>query len=202
MKKPRKASPSRKEEPVPLDLLCNMAWLLLSKDSGDGGEEMAWRRCCHKADTMIRGARETQRWEIAFREIEQEQSDRVSEREKTIFQLLTPQEQDERWVSYERGCQIITGLKKKQDAVRKFEVINTRTDISEQTTRQLRLKGFRLQVVAECQEIYESMDPETRKKFRKPYEKSGDHTRGAKEGRKKISETVKKSLAGLGGRIG
>lgn len=181
---PRKAKPSRREEPVPLDLLCNMAWLLLSKDSGDGGEEMAWRRCCHKADSMIRDARETQRWGTAFREIEQEESDRVSEREEAIFQSLTPQERDDRWVSYERGCQIITGLKKKQDAVRKFEAINARTDISEQTTKQLRLKGFYLRSVAKCQEIYESMDPETRKKFRKPYERSGAHTKEAREGRK------------------
>jgi hypothetical protein len=187
---PRKAKPSRIEEPVPLDLLCNMAWLLLSKDNGDGdgGEEMAWRRCCHKADTMIREAREAQRWEIAFREIEQEDGDRVSEREEVIFQLLTPQEQDERWVSFERGCQIITGLKKKQDAVKKFAAINAQTDISEQTTRQLRLKGFRLRLVAECQEIYESMPTEIRKKFRKPYEKSGEHTKEAKEGRKKIQK--------------
>lgn len=182
----RTRSSAKQFEPVPLDLLCNMAWRLLQKEAGEGDEETAWSHCLVKADKMIRSAKEMQNWTVAFNQSESEYQERVLLRRDEIVSTLTAHEQEELWVSYERGCQIITGLKKKQDAVRKFEAINSRTDISEQTTRQLRLKGFGLQLVAECQEIYESMDPETRKKFRKPYEKSGDHTRGAKEGRKKI----------------
>jgi hypothetical protein len=185
MKKPRKPTTPkhvpRQEEPLPLDLLCNMAWLLLPKDSGEGGDEMAWRRCLHKADDMIREAKEIQAWTIAFKTLEREEDERISKREDVIFQTLTPAEQEERWVSYERGCQIITGLKKKQDAVRKFEAINSRTDISEQRTTQLRLKGFPLRLVAKCQEMFESWGDEIRKTFRKTYEKSGRYKRGAKK---------------------
>lgn len=202
MKKPRKpTSPKhvpRQEEPLPLDLLCNMAWLLLPKDSGEGGDEMVWRRCLHKADDMIREAKEVQAWTIAFKTLEREEDERISKREDAIFQTLTPAEQEERWVSYERGCQIITGLKKKQDAVRKFEAINSQTDVSDfRTNRELRLKGFPLRLVAECREIFESWDSEIRKKFRKTYEKSGRYKRD----RKQNSGKVKKSLAGPRGKI-
>jgi hypothetical protein len=182
MKKPRTPTTRkhvpRQEEPLPLDLLCNMAWLLLAKDNGEGGDEMAWRRCLHKASNMIREAKEIEAWTAAFNRIEREEDDRVSTREDEIFPTLTAAEQEDGRVSYERGCQIITGLKKKQDAVRKFENINRQSDISERTTSQLRLAGFTLRKLAECKEIYSSMDPETRKIFRKPYEKSGRYKRG------------------------
>jgi len=197
MKTPRKPTTPkhvpRQEEPLPLDLLCNMAWLLLAKDDGEGGDEMAWRRCLHKADNMIREAKEVQAWMIMFKQLEREESDRVSKREDAIFQRLTPAEQEERWVAYERGCQIITGLKKKQDAVRKFEVINAHTDISERRTSQLRLAGFPLRLVAECQEIFESWDEEIRKKFRKAYEKSGEYTEDAIKKRREAKKVLARS---------
>jgi hypothetical protein len=159
-----------------------MAWLLLAKDNREGGDEMAWRRCLHKADDMIREAKEVQAWTIAFKTLEREEDERISKCEDAIFQTLTPAEKEERWVSYERGCQIITGLKKKQDAVRKFETINSQTDVSNfRPNRELRLKGFPLRLVAKCREIFESWDDAIRKKFRQPYGSGRPKIQGPKK---------------------
>ena len=202
-KNKRKPLAESETEAVPLDLLCEMAWRL-SKDSLSQGfkrwdgtvdhrlelEEAlggVWIQSLERADEMIREA-------IRVRQTERQKYFDTAKFQQWItakvMPLLTAEEKQTDKVSYVRGCQLITGLKKKADAMERFELLvekNIQGFLWDSPSK-FREQGFSVDDVARRVFKHQTLPKEI---VRKPYEYTGRFV-GKSRLRKKNSKSFKK----------
>ena len=206
MKKPRKpatrllnAGGHDLGESIPIDLLCDMAWRIVKKEDGHKIENGAWTKSLYWADYLIREAyRVRERGELEAEIAEGEWQERWKTRKTILEPLLTADEKKAGFVEFARGCQLITGLKKKADAIQKVELAwEEFFQYPLEGWTQAQLGGWRLDRVAEALVKFQGIPKE---KLRKRYEKSGQY-RGEHQRRiEKKLEKTKKSLAGTAGK--
>jgi hypothetical protein len=195
-KSPVKPLSKSESEVVPLDLLCAVAWRLAEGSLSQGfkhwdgtldhrldleeGLDAVWIQSLERADDMIREA-------IRVRQMK---SQTYSGGEyfkqwtaEKILPLLTAEEKETNKVSYERGCQLITGLKKKRDATQRFELLTevTGTDFFWDSAPKLRERGFSVDELARRVRMHQELPKNL---VRKPYQKSGRFARKPQTGKK------------------
>lgn len=189
------------DEPIPLDLLCDMAWRITAKEDGHTVRFGAWIQCVHQADHMIREAyRVRERSALTAEIAEQDWQKQWQTRKAIIEPMLTPQERKATRVEFERGCQIITGIKKRREAVLKVDMVWTRfmwdeNEVGLADWGDAQKKGWRLDDLAGAYLQYQSKPKHL---LRKPYEKSGRFKPKYQKQKKKVLGGVKKTLAGQG----
>lgn len=209
MKKPRKpAQPQTRslvsgghvlEESIPINLLCDMAWRIVKKEDGHIVSRAAWSHALYWADWMIREAyRVRERDELEAEIAEQEWQDRWRTRKTILEPLLTADERKAGCVEFARGCQLITGIKKKADAVQKVELAwEDFLQYPREKLDQAQLGGWRIDRVAEALVKFQGIPKDN---LRKPYEKTGRFKAKYQKQKEKILEKSKKVLAGSGGK--
>ena len=206
MKKTRKPLKSSalslglEENHIPVDLLCEMAWRVIDHENLDVSAEAQnrtgrdqWRLAIARARELILKIPKYLRF---YEEVDRyDDEDRQRSRELTgeIQSKLNDKERDELRVAFERGCQLITGIEKKRDAVTRFERLNDSGYLSSDPTNQFRLGGFALSEIVELRLIYELMPREF---SRKPYQRTGSYRGKAK----KNLQPPKKRLSAIGGK--
>jgi hypothetical protein len=185
---------------IPLDLLCEMAWRVIDHENLDVSAEAQrrtgldqWRLAIVRARALILRIPQYLRNCEQFDQFDDDNEQRSSELTVEIQSKLNGKERDELRVAFERGCQLVTGIKKKRDAVTKFERLSDSGYLSSVPTAQFRLKGFALPEIVELRLVYELMP---RDFFRKPYQRTGRYRGKAK----KMSQQPKKSLSAIGGK--
>jgi len=113
---PEEATPASTTEPaVPLDLLCDMAWRIAFARNSRPANRTEWWDALPDAHLFIQLA-------DVFRKMKHQDAQPdtyVEHADKTISALLTSEECAEFSVTFERGCQLITG-KKQADAIAVF----------------------------------------------------------------------------------
>lgn len=184
-------------ESIPIALLCDMAWRIVKKEDGHKIERGAWIKSLDWADYLIRDAyRIRERNELDAEVEEQEWAEMWTTRKTVLEPLLTAEEKRVGYVEFARGCQLVTGLRKKADAILKVSLAwNDFLQYPEEKFYQAQDGGWRLERLAEARLRFQGIPKE---KLRKPYEKSGEHTKEQRE--KKKLANAKKVLAANDGK--
>ena len=178
------------DEPIPLGLLCDMAWRIVVKEDGHAVKRGAWIQSVYQADWMIREAYRIRETTAIEEEINEDLYDYG---QKHIKPLL---KSDDFFglVAFGRGCQIITGESKEQTAIQRFGLayqggwLAPRGDYS-----QFKTNGFELDDLAEHHKFFAKIPKNA---LRKPYERTGRFKTKYQNQKKKILEKSKKLLAG------
>ncbi len=108
-------SASRKQEgsSIPLDLLCDMAWRVAGARNALPPSTDSWRDAVREAHFLIQFANELRK---GFYQDAQPDT-RVQHAENTILSSVTPEEFTEQTVPFEKGCRLITGDERNDNAV-------------------------------------------------------------------------------------
>lgn len=168
---------------IPIDLLCEMAWRLVKKSQTGQVDPLSWMESLKEAVGMIRTAIDATHWEERARS----QRSWLENLAKTkIKPLLTAREVSMNWISYERGCQIYTGIKKRADAVKRHETMHKDREIfmGGPAPCDFKRDGFAPEELAWMKWTYDHTPPSLR---RKTYERAGRYRRN-KQGRKRKSK--------------
>ena len=108
------SSPRKQEESsIPLDLLCDMAWRVAGARNALPPSTDAWCDAVRQAHFLIQLANELRK---GFHTSAQPDT-RVEHAKRTILSSVTEDEYDEQTVPFDKGCSLITGLKKRKEAV-------------------------------------------------------------------------------------
>ncbi len=94
-----------------------------------------------------------------------------------IVPHLTPEEDASGRVSFERGCQIVTGLKKKRDAVARFRNVAARDillGVTPQTLKKFEADGFSIFHMPPIKRAFLRLSKTV---LRKPYQRSGKYAK-------------------------
>jgi hypothetical protein len=171
-------------EPIPLELLCGMAWRIVPKEDDHKITQSAWTLSLHWADWMIREAYRVRETKALEEEVSEEEWQERWRTRKTILEpLLTEAEKKSKCVEFGRGCQLITGQKKRSDAALKVqraweEFLQYPWEGYERAQKY----GWRIDRLAEAYVKYQSIPKHL---LRKPYEKSGSYKKDANKNLKK-----------------
>lgn len=185
------------EESIRIDLLCDMAWRIVKKEDGHRIESGAWTKSLYWADWMIREAYRVRDTEELRAEIEEEEwAEKWRTRKDILEPLLTEDERNLGYVQFARGCQLITGLKKRTDAIQKVEFAwEEYLQYPWEALAQAQSGGWRLERLAEARVKFQGIPKES---LRKRYEKSGEYTKERREQKK--SAKAKKVLVANDGK--
>jgi hypothetical protein len=189
-------------EEIPLDLLCDMTHHLIrykkAEDVVCGGD--VWEKMVRVAVGFIMHAQAVRngtalRWELGKRQGDLKRT--YGEIMRLLPDVKTEEKQTGR-MDFARGCKHITGLRKKEDAERRFSLALPHLLIlSEKPLKYYQKNGFTLEEAGAGKSFMQRIP---KKKLRKPRETTGKYVGVHQRRIEKKSGKTKKSLAGAGGK--
>jgi hypothetical protein len=191
-----------KPEEIPLDLLCDMTHHLIrykkAEDVATNGE--VWEKMVQAAVGFIMHAQGVRNATALHLKLGEVQGDLKESHGKIMRHSpdVKTEEKEMGKMGFTRGCKHITGLRKKEDAERRFSLALPHLLIlSDKPLKYYQKNGFTLEEAGAGKSFMRRIPKE---KLRKPRETTGKYV-GVHQRRieKKLGKT-KKSLAGAGGK--